>query len=82
MVLAKFFDGMSLSRRRDLQQHGSVRDDGGDGVRDYEPLHYLQLLTGTYTFHSSSAPDPSEFRFLVPVKWRIIEDEAQFLADK
>ncbi len=88
MALAKFFHGMSLSLRRDLQEGGSVRDDGesvrddGDGVRDDEPSHYLQLLAGTCTFRNSSAPGLSAFQFLVLVKWRTVEDEARFLADK
>ena len=81
--LAKFFDGNSLNRRKDLLwQHENDRDYDDVHARDYDHAHLSQQLVEIYTSHNSSALALAEFQFLALVVQRIIEDAVPFLASK
>ena len=73
MELAKSADGIALDLRRGLKPRGYGRGDGDDRDDDGRgsarvPHRYRLQPAGTYTSHNSSAPDPVESQFPVPVE--------------
>ena len=79
MDLLKYASSCRLSSTSSSRNLVPRHDGDGGGVRDGD----VRLrLTGTCTFHNSSALDLAVFQFLVLVKQKIAGDEDPFLVNR